>query len=247
MNIGRFDFPGGDAGILLLHGYTGATPEVRPMGEYLASKGLTVLAPLLPGHGTSVADLNTRSWREMADCAADGLYELQSRCTRVFVGGLSMGGLLTLHLGQRCPDIAGLIPMAAALHLRDPMRFLLPIARLFLESTAKGSDIHRSIVDPNSEKLMWSYDRNPVRFASEVIKLMNHVRRGLSTITQPLLIFQGAQDRQVSVSAAEAIALGTSSTDCQTIILPNSGHCLSIDGEREQVFAEAWRWIQLRS
>ena len=44
--------------VLLLHGYTGTTAEMRPLGEYLHQRGYTVLCPRLPGHGTSVEDLH---------------------------------------------------------------------------------------------------------------------------------------------------------------------------------------------
>ena len=39
-------------GVLLVHGFTGAPPSMRPWGEFLLSKGYTVRVPLLPGHGT---------------------------------------------------------------------------------------------------------------------------------------------------------------------------------------------------
>ena len=242
----RFAFAGGSTGILLLHGYTAATPEMRPLGEYLASKGMTVVAPLLPGHGTNVADLNTRTWREVAEAAADELYALQGKCDRVYVGGLSMGGLLTLHLGQRCPEIAGLIPMAAALFLRDPLSHLLPLLKHFIRSTPKSKDVHASVEDAASADLMWSYDRNPVRFAAEVAELMHHVRDRLGKITQPVLAFHGARDRTVPARAADKIVSDISSRDVELVTLPNSGHCLSVDGEREALFAKTWQWIRER-
>jgi carboxylesterase len=240
----RFTFEGNGTGILLLHGYTAATPEMRPLGEYLAAKGMTVVAPLLPGHGTSVADLNTRTWREVAEAAADELYQLQGQCDRVYVGGLSMGGLLTLHLGQRCPEIAGLIPMAAALYLRDPLSHFLPLLKHLIRSTPKSKDIHASLVDAASAELMWSYDRNPVRFAAEVTNLMHHVRDRLSKITQPVLAFHGERDRTVPAKAARSIVTESSSAEVELVMLPNSGHCLSIDGERDAVFGKIWQWIQ---
>ncbi len=48
-------------GALLIHGYTGSPPEMRLIGDYLHERGLTVLGPLLPGHGTNVADMSTRT------------------------------------------------------------------------------------------------------------------------------------------------------------------------------------------
>ncbi len=240
----RFEFDGGSTGILLLHGYTAATPEMRPLGEYLASKGMRVVAPLLPGHGTNVADLNTRSWREVAEAAADELYALQGKCDRVYVGGLSMGGLLTLHLGQRCPQIAGLIPMAAAVNLSDPLRHFVPVLKHFLASMPKSKDIHVSVEDAASEELMWSYDSNPLQFAGELFKLMHHVRDRLHQIHQPILVFYGARDRTVPAKAARTIMKRTASSDKTLVILEHSGHCLSVDGERDTLCARTWQWIQ---
>ena len=45
-----FFFKGGSEGVLLIHGYTGAPGEMRLLGEFLHSRGYTVLGVLLPGH-----------------------------------------------------------------------------------------------------------------------------------------------------------------------------------------------------
>ena len=240
----RFDFDGGNTGILLLHGYTGSPTAVRPMGEYLASKGMRVVAPLLPGHGTTPDDLNTRTWREVADAAADELYTLQGQCDRVFVGGLSMGGLLALYLGERCTGIAGLVPMAAAIYAKSPLRFLLPIIRRVVSTFPKSSDPKLSVEDIECAKLMWGYHCEALHFAAEVLELMREVRIDLPKVHQPLLIFQGAHDKTVPMKAAWDIAEHSSSHDTELIVLPHSGHCLSVDGERDQVFAKTWQWIQ---
>ena len=242
-----FAFDGGSTGILLLHGYTGSPPEVRPMGEYLASRGMRVVAPLLPGHGTSPHDLNTRTWRELADAAANELYTLQGQCDRVFVGGLSMGGLLTLYLGQNCSGIAGLIPMAAAVYAKSPLRFLLPLVRRVVSTIPKSSAPNLSVEDPASVALLWSYDREALTFAAQVMSLMHEVRDHLDRLSQPLLVFQGAHDKTVPLRAARAIIERSRSTDKELVLLPHSGHCLSVDGERERVFAKSWQWIRRRS
>ena len=45
--------------VLLLHGYTGAPSEMRPLGDYLHALGYTVSCVRLPGHGTSI-----KTWRQ---------------------------------------------------------------------------------------------------------------------------------------------------------------------------------------
>ncbi len=244
LDTGRFEQGAGNTGILLLHGYTGAPPEVRLMAEYLAAKGMRVVAPLLPGHGTSAEDLNTRTWREVADAAADELYALQGKCDRVFVGGLSMGGLLTLYLGQRCDGIAGLIPMAAALYAKNPLRFLLPIVRRVVSTLPKSSAPDHSVHDPKCASLLWSYEHEALHFAAQVMALMHEVRDNLSRLHQPLLVFQGAHDKTVPLHAAHAIIDRSESLHTQLVVLKHSGHCLSVDQERDQVFSRTWKWIQ---
>ena len=52
-----FFLQGGSMGVLLIHGFTGAPTEMRLLGGFLHQNGLTVSAPLLPGHGTTVENV----------------------------------------------------------------------------------------------------------------------------------------------------------------------------------------------
>jgi alpha-beta hydrolase superfamily lysophospholipase len=115
-----FFLEGGPSGVLLLHGFTATPVEVKLMGQYLHERGYTVSGPLLPGHGTTIEAINVCSWRDWVDHAARAYAELTARCTRVFVGGESLGGLLTLYLGSAYPEIAGLILYAPAHRGSDP-------------------------------------------------------------------------------------------------------------------------------
>ena len=53
----EFFWEGNNTGILLSHGYTATTAEVRPLAETLYRQGYTVAGPLLPGHGTDPKDM----------------------------------------------------------------------------------------------------------------------------------------------------------------------------------------------
>ena len=52
-----FFVQGNSTGILLIHGFTATTTEVRLLAENLHHVGFTVAGPLLPGHGTHPEDL----------------------------------------------------------------------------------------------------------------------------------------------------------------------------------------------
>jgi len=110
-----FFLEGGPVGVLLIHGFTGSPPEMRLVGDYLYQRGCTVSGPLLPGHGTNVDDMNRRQWSEWTAHVEWALSDLQSRCSTVFVGGLSMGALLTLYLGACRPEISGLVAYSPAI------------------------------------------------------------------------------------------------------------------------------------
>ena len=110
-----FAFEGGKVGVLLIHGFTGAPAEMRPMGKYLAAQGYTVAGPQLAGHGSHWQTLNRMRWQDWVSSASVALTQLQAHCDQVFVGGLSLGGLITLYLGAQHPEIDGLVPMAPAI------------------------------------------------------------------------------------------------------------------------------------
>jgi carboxylesterase len=51
---GAFYFEGSEVGCVLIHGFTGTPQNIRPLGDFLARRGSTILAPRLAGHGTTV-------------------------------------------------------------------------------------------------------------------------------------------------------------------------------------------------
>jgi len=243
LDLSPFFFAGGPVGCLLLHGFTGAPPEVRPMGEYLAERGLTVLGPCLPGHATTPDDLIRTHWTDWAGEAERGLHELQRQCQRVFVAGLSMGGLLTLYLGARYP-VAGLIPMAAAVHVSSRRAKLAPFLKYFVKQIKKGPPEKGDWVDPQAIRRHWSYNVYPVAPAHELLKLQNLVRSELHRISAPILIIQGLRDAAVPPASAQWLYDNVPSCDKRLLLLANSGHCLTIDAERETVWRAAYDFIQ---
>jgi len=68
----------GDTGALLIHGYLATPEEMRGLAEHLANDGLMVHAPLVAGHGTSLADLLQTTWQDWyasVEAALAGLQE----------------------------------------------------------------------------------------------------------------------------------------------------------------------------
>ena len=54
-----FTFGNGKRAVLLLHGFTGNTADVRMLARFLEKKGYTCHAPLYKGHGVPPEELST--------------------------------------------------------------------------------------------------------------------------------------------------------------------------------------------
>jgi len=234
-----FSFEGGKIGVLVVHGFTGCTQSMRPLGEGLAEAGFTVLGPRLPGHGTSVEDMSTKKWREWTGEAEKGLEGLLGRCDKVFVTGLSMGGTITVFLGEHYADkVAGLMPINAAVSKLNPLLPLTPVAKYVMKTIpGVGSDIK----DPDSKESC--YDKVPVRAAAELYKLMRLTKKDIARVTAPILVFASRDDHVVSTANGPYILEHVSSTDKELVWLENSYHVATLDYDQGEIIRRSVEFI----
>jgi carboxylesterase len=234
-----FSFEGGKTGVLVVHGFTGCTQSMLPLGQGLAAAGFTVAGPRLPGHGTTVKDMGTRKWQEWTGEAEKGLDELLGRCDRVFVTGLSMGGTITCYLGERYAEkVAGLMPINAAVSKLNPLLPLTPIAKYVLKTIpGVGSDIK----DPATKESC--YDKVPVAAAAELYQLMKTTRAKMASIKAPILIFSSREDHVVDTSNGPFILEHVSSTDKEQVWLENSYHVATLDYDKQLIIDRCVEFI----
>ncbi len=234
-----FSFEGGKTGVLVVHGFTGCTQSMLPLGRGLAEAGFTVIEPRLPGHGTTVKDMSTRKWEEWTGEAEKGLKELMGRCDKVFVTGLSMGGTITCYLGERYPDeVAGLMPINAAVAKLNPFMPLTPYLKYVLRTIpGVGSDIK----DPSSKESC--YDKVPVAAAAELYALMKLTRKDLPKIIAPILVFESREDHVVPPINGPYIMEHVSSTDKELVWLENSYHVATLDYDKDLIVERCTEFI----
>lgn len=235
-----FFFEGkGDTGCLLMQGFTSTPASVRPMGKYLASKGLTVLCPRLPGHSTTPEDMAKYSLEDWTAAAEAAFLELKSICDRVYVSGLSMGGTLTLHLGEVFPgQLAGLIPISTPVYAKNPVIKLLPVMKPFIKYW-KG--ISGDLKDPEASEI--AYNRFPLRSFNELMKLMRTAKENLDKITDPIRIFQAKDDHVVSPDNGPYILEHVGSKDKDLIWLDNSYHVATLDLQKDYIAEKSYEFI----
>ena len=153
-------------GVLLVHGFTGAPPSMRPWGEFFHSKGFTVRVPLLPGHGTKAEDLNNVKWQEWPAKVEHELSELQKTCDIIFLVGLSMGGGTVLNVATNNNDaIAGIVLVNPWIHLKGmSVELAFLISRFRKMRASVGNDIKRPGVTE------WGYDATAILGVYEALK-----------------------------------------------------------------------------
>jgi carboxylesterase len=250
--IGTQDLPGGAPAVLALHGF-GATPqEVEMVVELAQELGLRVLAPLLPGHGTTVQDLAQRRWPEWRQAANDALDQLLldpsgKRRGPAIVVGSSMGSLLGLELAADRPgDVLGLGILASPIRLR----WLFPSLALKVWcglgvpdfNLPKGSpDIHDAVLRARQV----TYEAQPCYAGNELRLAGQRLQARLGEIHCPAFIAHGQRDHVCPVSNARLLyrALGTPAWEKQLLILPRSYHIITRDIERGALRGELYRFL----
>jgi carboxylesterase len=111
-----FVYPGGDAAVMLIHGLTGTPTEMRTIAKLIAKGGFTVYGIQLAGHCGSEEDLLQTDWQDWY-ASVEAAFEKISKAHKVvYVGGLSMGAVLAIHLAAQHPQqVQGLALYSATL------------------------------------------------------------------------------------------------------------------------------------
>ena len=227
-------------GIVLVHGFTSTPSVMRPWAEFLNDHGFTVRVPLLPGHGTSISDLDDVSWQQWPAEIERHLNHLLTECEKVFLCGFSMGGAASLHVAARYESqITGLILVNPMIHRKNVWPTAVNIAsRLVKSFGTSGSDIKRGDV------IQWKYDRTPMRAAHQLLRLLEETRPLLPGIKMPLMLFRSVTDHTLPASNSMIILSNIGSSHKQEITLHNSYHVAPLDHDQEQIFSESLRFIR---
>ncbi|MCZ4121620.1 alpha/beta hydrolase [Streptomyces sp. H39-S7] len=235
-----YSHDGGEVGVLLCHGFTGTPQSMRPWGEYLAARGLTVSLPLLPGHGTRWQDMQQTGWQDWYAEVDRALRELSARCSQVFVCGMSMGGALTLRLAERHGNaITGIVLVNPSVKADSHQLKAVPVLRHLVPSVP---GITSDIAKEGGVEV--GYDRTPLHAVHSLSRFWKLVRTGLPQVTQPLLLLHSRVDHVVHPSNTAVVLSKVSSVDVTETVLERSYHVATLDHDAEQIFEESYGFIR---
>lgn len=231
------EYNGNEVGCLLIHGFRSCPFEMGEYAEFLNALGFTVKTCLLPGHGTSPADLLEIKWEDWVMKVEDFYRDLQKQCKKIFIAGLSTGGSLALYLAS-IHQVDGIIALAPGLYLKQKFTFLSHILKYIwkYKKIKSGPDISIKV----ESKV---YPKVPVASVSQLLCLFKALKKRLTDIKAPVLIVYSTQDHVVKSKSSKKIYNTISSQNKKLLQFEKSYHILTMDIERKRVFSESRKFI----
>lgn len=221
--------PGGEQGVLLVHGFTGSPSDMRMLGDFLHNLGYTVLAPRLAGHGTHPADMAVTRWPHWYAAAEDGYHLLRGFCRDISVVGLSMGGLIALQLAAE-QQVKKVVSLSAPIYIADKRLPLLPVYRMFRKFVPQQ---RRQYAGHDNS---FCYDCTPLDSLNSLLEYIKKVDKLLPLVTVPVLLVQSRNDHTVKPESVQHIYKQLSSACKEIQWLKRSGHIVTLDMERDRAF-----------
>jgi carboxylesterase len=256
--------PGGPVGVLLIHGLGGTPVELRFIAQALARAGHTVYCCQLAGHCGMPEELRRSTWREWYASVEAAHDKLAATCDVILAGGLSMGGILALHLAQKRPQgVHGLLLFAPTLKLdgwsmpwhSKLLQYVRPLPiRLELELAErepyglKDERVRRIVVASmqSGDAGAAGVFSTPMRSMAHFNALVAEVKPGLGQVRQPALIVHPRDDDIASLKNAQYLQANLGGL-VDTLVLDNSYHMVTLDQQRHIVADRTTafvRWVE---
>jgi len=267
MGVGDASFVLGDGpvAVLLIHGLTGTPTELRKVAQGLAKRGYTVYVPTLAGHCGNNDDLQATHWRDWYASALNTFEGIRKVHEQVFVGGLSMGAVLSMHLAaQRPGEVAGLLLYSTTLRYDGwNMPWVARLTPLFM---AFPFGVHicrfnekppygiknprlRAIVE-RQMKAGESADAGLLTMSGisvrELHRLVAEVKRGMPSIKAPALVLHSSEDDITSRWNADYIEAHIGGPVTK-VLLDDCYHMITVDLQYPKVISLSAEFIQLHA
>lgn len=234
-----FTFEGGDRAVLLLHGFTGNSADVRMLGRYLETKGYTCHAPIYKGHGVPPEQLvhtGPEDWWEDVTKAYQHLKDLGYE--KIAVAGLSLGGVFSLKLAYTVP-VLGVVPMCAPMYIKSEETMyqgILAYAREYKKRERKSPE------QINEE--MFAFKETPMNTLKALQDLIRDVRNNVDMIYAPTFVVQARHDEMINTDSANIIYNGVESNLKEIKWYEDSTHVITLDKQRDELHEDIYNFLE---
>lgn len=235
----------GDVGVLIIHGFTGSPMEMQPLADYLNERGMSTYLVRMAGHASDAKNLNLTTYRDWYESARYGYFLLKRNCKKIFIAGLSMGGLTAINVaGINGAD--GVILMAPCIRMRSTATKFSPVLSRFVKLLPK-----LEIGEWSKVKKHMYYDKWPVTGIYQLLMYTQYTQEHMDRFTFPMIGFQFINDGVVSGRATKEFFGMVPSADKTYVEFPDKklkNHILVSEENmyRDEMFAKIADWIDER-
>ncbi|MEJ8765485.1 alpha/beta fold hydrolase [Oceanobacillus sp. HCA-5259] len=234
-----FTFEAGPRAVLLLHGFTGHTADVRMLGRFLEKKGYTSHAPIYRGHGAPPEELiksNPDQWWEDVNSALNHLKELGY--DEIAVAGLSLGGVLGLKLAYST-QVKGIISMCAPMFFDNETQ-LTQGFELFAKEYKQ--------LERKDEKTIEREVATVMEESTEVFSLLKEtieeVKNNVDTIYTPTFVVQARNDTMINTESANYIYDHVEADLKDIKWYEESGHVITLDKQKDELHEDIYQFLE---
>ena len=225
-----FTFEGGDRAVLLLHGFTGHSADVRMLGRFLEKPGYTCHAPHYKGHGVPPDELVHTGPEDWWKDVMEAYQFLKDKGhQKIAAVGLSLGGVFALKLGYTVP-LNGIVTMCSPMYIKSEeimYEGVLAYTREFKKREGKSPE--------QIEVEMEEFKKTPMNTLKALQGLIKEVRENVDTVYAPTFVVQSTVDEMINTDSANIIYNEVQSDQKKLKWYENSTHVITLGQEKDML------------
>ncbi|CDQ19286.1 carboxylesterase [Halobacillus karajensis] len=234
-----FTFEEGERAVLLLHGFTGHSADVRMLGRFLQKHGYTTHGPIYAGHGKELEALieaRPEDWWADVQNALNHLRELGYK--KIAVAGLSLGGVLGLKLAYSEP-IKGIVTMCSPMFFDNEKQLTQGFefkARQYKQLEGKDKET----IEQEVKELL----NESEEMFKQLGGFIREVHDEVDQIYTPTFVVQAENDEMINTESANYIYEQVEADQKEIKWYKNSGHVITMDKEKEQLHEDILAFLE---
>lgn len=234
-----FTFEAGNRAVLLLHGFTGHSADVRMLGRYLEKKGYTSHAPIFSGHGQPAEELIKTTPKDWWKDVQDAMQHLRDKgYEEIAVAGLSLGGVLGLKLAYS-EQIKAIIPMCSPMFFDNEEQ----LTKGFKQFAKEYKQLEKKSEEQINEELEELLN-TPTDTFDELGEFIKEVHDNVDTIYTPTFVVQAEKDEMINTDSANYIYENVEADKKEIKWYKESGHGITFDKEKDQLHEDIYNFLE---
>jgi pimeloyl-ACP methyl ester carboxylesterase len=249
--------------VVFCHGAFEDQQNWQPYASRMAGQCFSAFTFDFTGHGLSEGIRSTVDMEVWAYNLRDGLNYLARRGYQRFaVVGFGHGGSAGLLAAAHDDRIACLAALAAPVSLIPPLPERIAYSAATLASRIKKKIKHTPFTLSRVQELgdleiLADESANATYLARPELRdyytavpipeclhsVWMDITRSAKRVNTPVLILHGAKDRMIKIKQSQTLA-GILPAHKHLEIMPESGHALHLDVEKEEVYKQIARWVK---